>query len=46
LIFVEVQPVDERLVDLEHVDGEMPDVVERRVARAEVVDGLLFSLIT
>ena len=31
-------PVDERLVDLEDVDGEAPDVVERRVAGAEVVD--------
>src|SRR4051812_39253656 len=31
--------IDEHLVDLQHVDGEGPQVVERRVAGTEVVDG-------
>ena len=31
--------VDERLVDLQDVDREAPDVVQRRVAGPEVVDG-------
>ena len=30
--------VGERLVDLQDVDGELPQVAERRVARTEVVD--------
>ena len=36
---VEAQVVDERLVDLDHVDGQVLQIAQRRVARAEVVDG-------
>ena len=35
---VTAQPVDEGLVDLQHVDGEAAEVAERRVAGAEIVD--------
>ena len=34
-----VDIVDEGLVNLEYVDLQVPKVVERRVATAEVVDG-------
>src|SRR5439155_5802714 len=37
------EPVDERAVDLEHVDREPVQVRERRIARAEVVDGQSYS---
>jgi len=35
---VATQAGDERVVDLEDVDGETPEVGQRRVAGAEVVD--------
>src|SRR5581483_7778673 len=33
------EPLHERLVDLHRVERQLPDVADRRIARAEVVDG-------
>src|SRR5205814_121608 len=33
-----LDPFDERAVDLDHVDGQAPQLAQRREARAEVVD--------
>ena len=35
---IAAQLVDERLVDLDHVDGELAQVRERRVTGSEVID--------